>query len=79
MGGIPIDEYGRTAVEGLFAAGEVTCGLHGANRMGGNALSEALVFGARAGMAAAVKAGPASRKGEIRALSRNGSGFVLRG
>src|SRR5208337_1945220 len=63
MGGIPIDEYGKTALEGLFAAGEVTCGLHGANRLGGNALSETLVFGARAGMAAAEKAGAVSRSG----------------
>ena len=38
---------------GLFAAGESACGLHGANRMGGNALSETLVFGYRAGIAAA--------------------------
>lgn len=53
IGGIPIDPHCKTNVEGLFAAGEVTCGLHGANRMGGNALSEALVFGARAGAAAA--------------------------
>jgi succinate dehydrogenase/fumarate reductase flavoprotein subunit len=64
MGGIPIDEYGKTALEGLFAAGEVTCGLHGANRLGGNALSETLVFGARAGMAAAMAAGSISRGGE---------------
>ncbi|MBN2125774.1 MAG: FAD-binding protein [Deltaproteobacteria bacterium] len=45
MGGIVIDEWGRTAIENLFAAGEVVGGIHGANRMGGNALSEALVFG----------------------------------
>ncbi len=64
MGGIPIDEYGKTAVEGLFAAGEVTCGLHGANRLGGNALSETLVFGARAGMAAAMSAHSIPRAGE---------------
>ncbi|MGQ9679348.1 MAG: FAD-binding protein [Candidatus Bathyarchaeia archaeon] len=53
MGGIIIDEYGRTNITGLFAAGEVTGGLHGANRHGGNALTEAIVFGARAGRAAA--------------------------
>ena len=45
MGGVVIDEWGRTALENLFAAGEVVGGIHGANRMGGNALSEALVFG----------------------------------
>jgi succinate dehydrogenase/fumarate reductase flavoprotein subunit len=53
MGGIQIDTSGATCVSGLFAAGEVTGGLHGANRMGGNALSETLVFGKRAGDSAA--------------------------
>jgi succinate dehydrogenase/fumarate reductase flavoprotein subunit len=53
MGGIKIDVHGASSVPGLFAAGEVTGGLHGANRMGGNALTETLVFGARAGSAAA--------------------------
>jgi succinate dehydrogenase/fumarate reductase flavoprotein subunit len=53
MGGVRIDRQGATTVPGLFAAGEVAGGLHGANRMGGNALSETLVFGARAGDAAA--------------------------
>jgi succinate dehydrogenase/fumarate reductase flavoprotein subunit len=53
MGGISIDPDGATSVPGLFAAGEVTGGLHGANRLGGNALTETMVFGARAGYAAA--------------------------
>ena len=53
MGGIQIDTHGVTSVPGLFAAGEVTGGVHGANRMGGNALSETVVFGKRAGDAAA--------------------------
>ena len=53
MGGARIDATGATSVPGLFAAGEAAGGLHGANRMGGNALSETLVFGARAGSAAA--------------------------
>jgi len=53
MGGVCIDTNGATSVPALFAAGEVTGGLHGANRMGGNALTETLVFGARAGEAAA--------------------------
>jgi len=57
MGGVVIDGRGATSVPGLFAAGEVTGGLHGANRMGGNALSETLVFGKRAGEAAAEWAG----------------------
>jgi fumarate reductase (CoM/CoB) subunit A len=53
MGGVVIDGHCATSVPGLFAAGEVTGGLHGANRMGGNALTETLVFGKRAGEAAA--------------------------
>ena len=53
MGGISINQDGLTNVPGVFAAGEVAGGLHGANRMGGNALSECLVFGARAGASAA--------------------------
>jgi succinate dehydrogenase/fumarate reductase flavoprotein subunit len=53
MGGARADAAGFTGVPGLFVAGEAAGGLHGANRMGGNALSETLVFGARAGRAAA--------------------------
>ncbi|MDP6367235.1 MAG: FAD-binding protein [Nitrospinota bacterium] len=52
MGGIVIDDWGGTGVEGLFAAGEATGGTHGANRIGGNAIPEALIFGARAGQTA---------------------------
>jgi succinate dehydrogenase / fumarate reductase flavoprotein subunit len=53
MGGIRVDpETSLTSVEGLYAAGEVACGLHGANRLGGNSLSDILVFGRRAGIAA---------------------------
>ena len=53
MGGIKVDaENHQTAVNGLFAAGEVVGGLHGANRLGGNSLAEILVFGRRAGIAA---------------------------
>lgn len=51
-GGVSISTNGGTNLEGLFAAGEIAGGLHGANRLGGNALSETLVFGARAGAAA---------------------------
>ena len=54
LGGIKIDEYGRTRVPGLLAAGEVTGGLLGAARLGGSALAECLVFGLRAGEAAAL-------------------------
>ncbi len=53
MGGVKITDTCETSVPGLFAAGEVTGGLHGANRLSGNALSETLVFGARAGNSAA--------------------------
>jgi succinate dehydrogenase / fumarate reductase flavoprotein subunit len=54
MGGIRVDpDTGAATVPGLFAAGEVAAGLHGANRLGGNSLSDLLVFGLRAGMAAA--------------------------
>ena len=47
--GLQIDADGKTLLKGLFAAGEVAGGVHGANRMGGNALSECLVFGAITG------------------------------
>jgi len=53
IGGVEIDENGRTALPGLFAAGEVAWGVHGANRLGGNALTECAVFGALAGRRAA--------------------------
>ena len=56
MGGVPIDASGGTAMAGLFAAGEVVGGIHGANRMGGNALSESLVFGVLAARAAVAHA-----------------------
>src|SRR6195256_2546633 len=54
MGGIRVDaETAQSTVPGLFAAGEAAAGLHGANRLGGNSLSALLVFGRRAGLAAA--------------------------
>jgi len=54
MGGIRVDaETAESTVAGLFAAGEAAAGLHGANRLGGNSLSDLLVFGRRAGLAAA--------------------------
>jgi succinate dehydrogenase / fumarate reductase flavoprotein subunit len=54
MGGVRVDpETAETTVPGLYAAGEVAAGLHGANRLGGNSLSDLLVFGRRAGLAAA--------------------------
>jgi succinate dehydrogenase / fumarate reductase, flavoprotein subunit len=54
MGGVVVDpDTHATDVAGLYAAGEVTAGLHGANRLGGNSLAETVVFGRRAGEAAA--------------------------
>jgi L-aspartate oxidase len=54
MGGVRTDLEGRTTLGGLYAAGEVACtGVHGANRLASNSLLEGLVFGARAGGAAA--------------------------
>ncbi|HEY3920819.1 MAG TPA: FAD-binding protein [Gaiellaceae bacterium] len=50
MGGIDTDVWGRTSMKGLYAAGEVACiSVHGANRLGGNALMETITFGRRAG------------------------------
>jgi succinate dehydrogenase/fumarate reductase flavoprotein subunit len=56
MGGLVIDEHCYTGVPGLYAAGEVVGGIHGANRHGGNSLTEIIVFGKRAGASAAVQA-----------------------
>jgi len=53
MGGVEIDEKGKTSLPGLFAAGEVVWGIHGANRLGGNALTESAVFGVISGYSAA--------------------------
>jgi fumarate reductase (CoM/CoB) subunit A len=52
MGGLRIDTRCQTSVPGLFACGEVSGGVHGANRLGGNALAETQVFGHRAGQSA---------------------------
>jgi len=75
-GGVRVDGEGSaTAVPGLFAAGEVAGGLHGANRLGGNSLSDLLVFGRRAGLAAAEYAKSASKatsidEGRVEAIAR---------
>jgi len=76
MGGVRVDaETGQATVPGLFAAGEAAAGLHGANRLGGNSLSDLLVFGRRAGAAAARHAGGAGASsagdsGQIEEASR---------
>jgi succinate dehydrogenase / fumarate reductase flavoprotein subunit len=54
MGGVDTDTWGQTALEGLYAAGECACvSVHGANRLGGNALMETITYGKRAGAHAA--------------------------
>jgi succinate dehydrogenase / fumarate reductase, flavoprotein subunit len=66
MGGVVVDpETHATDVAGLYAVGEVAAGLHGANRLGGNSLAETVVFGRRAGEAAASYS--ASRDMQLRA------------
>ena len=55
-GGLVIDDHGETTVPGMFACGEIAGGTHGRNRMMGNSLLECVVFGRRAGRAAAEKA-----------------------
>lgn len=66
MGGVLVDaETAATTIPGLFAAGETAAGLHGSNRLGGNSLSDLLVFGRRAGEAAAVYAGRQTTLGGV--------------
>jgi len=72
MGGVAIDLDGRTALAGLYAAGEVACnGVHGANRLASNSLLEGLVYGARAGIAMREDAGAISppKQGKASAAS----------
>jgi fumarate reductase (CoM/CoB) subunit A len=71
MGGIRIDEKSRSTIPGLYAAGEVTGGVMGANRLNGNSLADIIVFGAIAGEEAARFAREVS-------LSRAPSGFIQR-
>jgi succinate dehydrogenase / fumarate reductase flavoprotein subunit len=71
MGGVRVDaDTGAATVPGLFVAGEVAGGMHGANRLGGNSLSDLLVFGRRAGMgasdyASARSGAPVPDQGEV--------------
>ncbi|WP_019932109.1 fumarate reductase/succinate dehydrogenase flavoprotein subunit [Nocardia sp. BMG111209] len=66
MGGIEVDpDTGAAGVPGLFAAGECSGGMHGSNRLGGNSLSDLLVFGRRAGMGAATYVEQLDKRPEI--------------
>ena len=75
MGGIRVDaDTQMSDVPGLFAAGECAAGLHGANRLGGNSLSDLLVFGKRAGRARReVRQGESAGRGRFRASRRRGT------
>jgi aspartate oxidase len=73
LGGLCIDEYGRTTVPGLFACGECTS-IHGANRLGGGSLTDCLVFGTRAGYMAAQEA-KAPKQSEIAVTDLNPHAF----
>ena len=75
MGGLRVDpDTAAATVPGLYAAGEAAAGLHGANRLGGNSLSDLVVFGRRAGAAAAAyaksAAAPRASDAEIEAEAR---------
>ncbi len=77
MGGVEVDaDTEQSIVEGLYAAGEVAGGMHGSNRLGGNSLSDLLVFGRRAGHNAAYHSyrlrpdPPRLDEGEVRAATR---------
>ncbi len=76
MGGVEVDpDTGASTVPGLYAAGEVAGGMHGSNRLGGNSLSDLLVFGRRAGLHAAYAAhrlgrgAPAVNEDDVRAAA----------
>jgi succinate dehydrogenase / fumarate reductase flavoprotein subunit len=67
MGGVAVDpDTGRSTVPGLFAAGECAGGMHGSNRLGGNSLSDLLVFGRRAGLGAADHVAGLQRRPAVR-------------
>ena len=91
MGGVRVDaDTQMSTVPGLFAAGECAAGLHGANRLGGNSLSDLLVFGKRAGeyaaqfaararRAPAIDDGAGRRRGAARRSSRSSAAAARRG
>ena len=83
MGGIRVDpETQQSRIEGLFAAGECAAGMHGANRLGGNSLSDLLVFGRIAGLHAAKYAknreAASPRRGRDRGGRARGTGALRR-
>ena len=66
MGGVSVDEYGETDIDGLFAIGETMAGVHGANRLGGNSLAETVAYGVVAGEHVAERAdGPGTIPEEV--------------
>jgi succinate dehydrogenase / fumarate reductase flavoprotein subunit len=77
MGGVQADDSMATDVAGLFVAGEVVGGANGANRLSGNAITEALAFGRRAGRSAAARAGKIARQ-NIRAQDANAALDLVR-
>jgi succinate dehydrogenase/fumarate reductase flavoprotein subunit len=77
MGGVKADASMATDVAGLFVAGEVVGGANGANRLSGNAITEALVFGRRAGRSAAARTGKMARQ-NIRAQDANAALDLVR-
>ena len=83
MGGIKVDaETGASRVPGLYAAGECSGGMHGANRLGGNSLSDLIVFGRRVGAAAAehAKAAPVASidNAQVESAANEMTGFFGR-
>jgi len=78
MGGVRVDaETAQSTLPGLYAAGEAAAGLHGSNRLGGNSLSDLLVFGRRAGLAAAEHAERVSHTGFSEAQIREAEKELL--
>jgi succinate dehydrogenase / fumarate reductase, flavoprotein subunit len=84
MGGVEVDpDTAAAAVPGLFAAGEVSGGMHGSNRLGGNSLSDLLVFGRRAGIGAAdytdgLTTRPAAAQADLEAAAEEASAPLAR-
>lgn len=76
MGGVRINEWGETTVEGLYGAGEVAGGVHGANRLGGNSIAEGQVFGRRAAIRAATYAKKALRSTLPKQQVNEQAGFI---